>query len=370
MTNPENKAPMPRPGVLQISPYVGGRSSAPGAVRTFKLSSNESPIGPSPKAVEAFHASASKLSLYPDGSASELKKAIREVHGLDPADILCGASSDELLHLIAIAFSGPGDEVLMSEHGFLAYPIVARAAGATPVTAPETNLTSDVDALLAAVKPNTKIVFLANPNNPTGSCLNASEIRRLASRLPRQVLLVLDAAYAEYAGRADYESGLELARTAPNVVMTRTFSKIYGLAGLRIGWMTGPRAILDALNRIRGPFNVSIPAQMAGAAAMRDRDHVRKAFEHNAHWLPWLFDGIAALGLKVHPSLGNFLLIEFKKDGQMTASAADSFLMQRGLILRGTGSYGLPHCLRLSVGLEEANRLVVEALGELVRTAS
>jgi histidinol-phosphate aminotransferase len=363
-------APVPRPGILDIAPYVGGRSNAPGVNKVFKLSSNESPLGPSPRAIEAFHEAAGKLLSYPDGSAAHLKAAISEVHGLKPEQILCGNSSDEILHLIALTYCGPGDEVLMSEHGFLAYPIVARAAGAVPVTAPEVCLTASVDNLLRAVTPRTKVIFLANPNNPTGSYLPSAEIRRLHAGLPPHVLLVLDAAYAEYVRVDDYESGLEFAHQAPNVVTTRTFSKIYALAGLRIGWMTGPAAILDAINRIRGPFNVSIPSQYAGAAAMRDRAHVEASYAHNQRWLPWLTERIRGLGRTVHPSIANFVLIEFPREGAITAAKADAYLMARGLILRGVGNYGLPHCLRLSIGTEEANRYVVEALAEFVRGAA
>lgn len=361
-------APAPRPGILDIAPYVGGRSNAPGVNRVFKLSSNESPLGPSPKAMEAFRATADKLHMYPDGSAGILKAAIAEVHGLKPEQILVGNSSDEILHLIALTYCSPGDEVLMSDHGFVAYPIVARAAGAVPVKAPEICLTASVDNLLRAVTPRTKVIFLANPNNPTGSYLPAAEIRRLHAGLPRHVLLVLDAAYAEYVRLPDYESGIELAHEHPNVVTTRTFSKIYALAGLRIGWMTGPAAILDAINRIRGPFNVSIPSQFAGAAAMRDRTHVETSYQHNQRWLPWLAERIRGLGLTVHPSIANFILIEFPSNGAHTAANADAFLMSRGLILRGVGAYGLPNCLRLSVGTEEANRLVVEAIAEFIRS--
>jgi histidinol-phosphate aminotransferase len=256
----------------------------------------------------------------------------------------------------------------MSDHGFVAYPIVARAAGATPVKAPEVCLTANVDNLLRAVTPRTKVVFLANPNNPTGSYLPSAEIRRLHAGLPRHVLLVLDAAYAEYVRLPDYEAGIELAHEFPNVVTTRTFSKIYALAGLRIGWMTGAAEILDAINRIRGPFNVSIPAQIAGAAAMRDRAHVDASFDHNQRWLPWLTERIRGLGLTVHPSIANFILIEFPAAGPHMAAKADAFLMARGLILRGVGAYGLPNCLRLSIGLEDANRLVVEALAEFMRS--
>ena len=358
--------PQPVAGILDIAPYVGGRAKAPGAVRTYKLSSNESPLGPSAKAVEAFKAAASELHIYPEGSSAILRQAISEAMGLNAERIVCGNGSDELLHLLALAYAGPGDEVLYTEHGFLVYKIAALAAGAKPVTAPETNYTTDVDALLAAVTPRTKLVYVANPNNPTGTYISQTEMRRLRNGLPEHCILVIDAAYCEYVSRNDYESGLELVATTPNTVMTRTFSKIHGLAGLRIGWAYAPAAIVDALNRVRAPFNVGIPGQHAAVAAMKDHAHVEMSAAHNAKWLSWLREKIAAIGLKVHPSVCNFLLIEFAKDGPKTAAKADAFLMQRGFILRGVAAYGLPLCLRLSVGTEEANRLVAAALEEFM----
>jgi histidinol-phosphate aminotransferase len=358
--------PQPVAGILDIAPYIGGRAKAPGAVRTFKLSSNESPLGPSPRAVEAFKAAAGQLHIYPEGSASILRHAIADTMGLNADRIICGNGSDELLHLLALVYSGPGDEVLYTEHGFLVYKIAALAAGAKPVTAPEADLTADVDALLAAVSPRTKLVYIANPNNPTGTYISSAEMRRLRNGLPEHVVLVIDAAYAEYVSRNDYESGLELVATTPNTVMTRTFSKIYGLAGLRIGWAYGPAAIIDAVNRARAPFNVGIPGQQAAVAAMKDQAHVEMSAAHNAKWLSWLRERIAAVGIKVHPSVCNFLLLEFAKDGPKTAAKADAYLMQRGLILRGVAAYGLPLCLRLSVGTEEANRAVVTALEEFM----
>ena len=359
--------PEPVAGILDIAPYVGGRAKAPGAARVFKLSSNESPLGPSPKAVEAFKAASAELHVYPEGTSSILRHAIGETLGLNADRIICGNGSDELLHLLALVYAGPGDEVLYTEHGFLVYKIAALAAGAKPLTAPETNYTTDVDALLAAVTPRTKLVYIANPNNPTGTYIPVSEVRRLRNGLPEHCLLVLDAAYAEYVSRNDYETGLELVATTPNTVMTRTFSKIHGLAGLRIGWAYAPPAIVDALNRVRAPFNVSIPGQHAAAAAIRDAAHVEMSAAHNAKWLSWLRERISALGLKVHPSVCNFLLIEFPSEGAKAAAKADAFLMERGLILRGVAAYGLPRCLRLSVGTEEANRAVVAALEDFMR---
>ena len=359
--------PVPRPGVMAIDPYVPGKSSANGVGKVWKLSSNETPLGPSPKAVEAYGKVASRLELYPDGSATALREAIAGRYGLDPARIVCGAGSDDLLSLLAYAYLGPGDEALYSEHGFLVYKIATLAAGATPVVAPETNYTADVDALLARVSERTKLVFLANPNNPTGTYLPFDEVKRLHAGLRPDILLVLDAAYAEYVRRNDYESGLELVASADNVVMARTFSKIYGLAGLRLGWMVAPAHVVDAVNRIRGPFNINGAALAAGAEAIADGAHVEAAVRHNEHWLAWLTEKLSELGLAVTPSVGNFLLVHFAKAEGRTAREADAFLTGKGLILRRVEAYGLPDCLRLTVGPEEANRLVVEALAEFVQ---
>jgi histidinol-phosphate aminotransferase len=358
--------PQPRRGVLDIAPYVPGKSSAPGVAKVFKLSSNETPLGPSPKAIEAYRAVAAHLEDYPDGAASELREAIGAAFGLDPARIVCGAGSDDLLNLIARAYLADGDEAIHTTHGFLVYPIATMGTGAKPVVAAEKDYTADVDAILAAVTPRTKVVFLANPNNPTGTYIPFDEVKRLHRGLPARVLLVLDAAYAEYVERNDYESGLELVATSENVVMCRTFSKIHGLAALRLGWMVGPAHVVDAVNRIRGPFNVNAPAIAAGVAAMRDAAHVERSRTHNTRWLGWLGEEISKLGLKVTPSVANFLLIHFPDTPGKTAKDADAFLTKRGLILRAVGAYKLPNALRMSVGTEEANRLVVAALKEFL----
>lgn len=358
--------PVPRDGILKISPYVPGRDSVEGVAKVYKLSSNETPLGPSPKAVEAFQSAASALAVYPDGGATLLREAIAAKYGLDPDRIICGTGSDELLALITNAYIGPGDEGLFSEHGFLVYKINILGAGGTPVAAPETELTADVDALLARVNERTKVVYLANPNNPTGTYLPFDEVRRLHAALPPHVLLVLDAAYAEYVRRNDYGSGLELALTAENVVMTRTFSKIHGLAALRLGWMVGPAPVIDALNRIRGPFNVNAPAILAGAAAIADDAHVAAAVAHNDAWLARLTHEIGALGLEVTPSVGNFVLITFPAEPGRTAQEADAFLSARGLVLRAVKAYGLPNALRMTIGTAEANELVVRALAEFM----
>jgi histidinol-phosphate aminotransferase len=366
----EASRPVPRPGVMAIDAYVPGKSGAPGVAKVYKLSSNETPLGPSPKAAKAYADIAAKLELYPEGSSAALREAIGKLYGLDPDRLLCGSGSDELLSLITNAYLGPGDEGVFTEHGFLVYKIAILAAGATPVVVKETDLTADVDAILKAVTAKTKIVYLANPNNPTGTYLPFDEVKRLHAGLPKHVLLVLDAAYAEYVRRNDYESGLELVASNENVVMTRTFSKIYGLAALRIGWMYGPAHLIDAVNRIRGPFNVNSAAIAAGAAAVEDQAFVQTAIAHNETWLPWLTAEIEKLGLKVTPSVGNFLLIHFPKDAGKTANDADTFLVSKGLVLRKVGAYGLPDALRLTIGSEEANRHLVASLRDFMKTGS
>ena len=360
------KRPEPRPSVLEIDAYVPGRSTTPHAAQVFKLSSNETPLGPSPAAVRAYQAAADHLAEYPDGSAAALRVAIGRAYGLDPGRIVCGAGSDELLNLLAHAFLHPADEAIHTAHGFLVYRIATLSAGGRPVVASEANYTADVDEILRVVTPRTKMVFLANPNNPTGTYLPFDEVKRLRRGLPSQVLLVLDAAYSEYVRANDYESGIELVATGDNVVMCRTFSKIYGLAALRLGWLYGPAQVVDAVNRIRGPFNVNQPAIAAGVAAIADVRHVEVAADHNARWLPWLTDEIGKLGLKVTPSAANFLLIHFADTAGRTAADADAFLCARGLILRRLEAYGLPGALRLSVGTEEANRRVVAAIAAFV----
>jgi histidinol-phosphate aminotransferase len=356
--------PQARPGVLAISPYVPGKSKAPGVERVFKLSSNETPLGPSPRALAAYHEVARELQDYPDGSATPLREAIGYAFGLDPDRIVCGAGSDDLLNLLADAYLRDGDEAIHTRHAFLVYPIATLGSGAKPVETAEKNYTADVDAILDALSERTKVVFLANPNNPTGTYLSFDEIKRLHAGLPPHVLLVLDAAYAEYARRNDYEAGIELVATSENVVMCRTFSKIYGLAALRLGWLYGPAHVVDAINRIRGPFNVNTPAMMAGIAAIRDTGHVEAARAHNEQWLAWLSEQIPGLGLQVTPSVANFVLIHFSGANGRTAAAADAFLTKRGLILRRLENYKLPNALRMTVGTEEANRLVVDALAE------
>jgi histidinol-phosphate aminotransferase len=319
-------SPTPKPGILEISPYVPGRSTAPGAAKVFKLSSNESPLGPSPQALAALDEAKASLSLYPEGSARLLREALGQAFGLDPARIVTsGDGSDALLTLLANAHLRSCDEVIFSEHAFLVFKIATLANSAVPVMVPETRTDSvikvDIDRILAAVTPRTRMVYIANPNNPTGSYLTTGEMARLHAGLPEDVLLVIDAAYSEYVTAKDYEAGMEMSRRFPNVAMTRTFSKLYGLAGLRIGWMHASAAVCDAVNRIRGPFNTTLMQQLAGIAALRDRDHFWTAVRHNNQWLPWITAEIRKTGLRVDDSAANFVLIHFPK-GEKNASAA------------------------------------------------
>ena len=369
MNRPETSdQPVPRPGIQTIDPYVPGKSGAGSTGKIFKLSSNETPLGPSPKAINAFVDIANKLELYPDGSVSRLRSVIAARFGLDPDRIVCGNGSDDILHLLSLAYVGPGDEGIFTTHGFLVYRIAILAAGGTPVVAQERNLTASADSILECVTPRTKIVYLANPNNPTGTYMPFEDVKCLHAALPKHVILVLDAAYAEYVRKNDYSEGIELVATNENVVMTRTFSKIYGLANLRLGWCYAPASICSALNRIRGPFNVNGPALEAGIAAIQDEEHISSAIEHNERWLHWMTEQLTALDLEVTPSVANFVLVHFPSARGLDAKDADTFLSQRGLIVRAVGAYGLPDALRITIGSEEANRLLVEALREYTKS--
>lgn len=359
--------PKPQPGILDIAPYVGGESSIPGVDRIIKLASNEGALGPSPLASKAFAALSGELHRYPDGGCTKLREAIGMQEGLDPERIVCGAGSDELLSLLCQAYAGEGDEVLHSRHGFLMYPISARSVGAVPVAAAETNLTTSVDALLACVTGKTRILFLANPNNPTGTYLPRSELVRLRDGLREDILLVIDAAYAEFVDLDDYTAGCDLVDVGDNVVMTRTFSKMFALGGLRLGWAYCPPSIADVLNRVRGPFNVAAPSLAAGCAAIADTAFTNKVKRHNERWLNWVRDELRKLGLWLPENgVGNFLLVKFSGEEGQDANAANAFLRQQGIIVRLMAGYGLPDCLRISIGREDEMRAVVAALSEFM----
>ncbi len=348
----------PQPGIMQIDLYQSGKATVDGVSDVVKLSSNENPFGPSEAAQEAFARAAHELHRYPSTDHAELRQAIAEVHNLDPDRIICGAGSDEIIAFLCQAFAGVGDEVLFTEHGFSMYRISALAAGATPVEAKERERVTDVDALLGACTDKTRLVFVANPNNPTGTMIGGNEIARLADGLPPKALLVLDGAYAEYVEGFDGGAGLVDARD--NVVMTRTFSKIYGLGGLRIGWGYGPKPLIDILNRVRGPFNLS-QAQMAAAiAAVKDQDYVTKCRVENTRLRAWLAEALAELGVPSDTSTANFILARFASEEE--AVACDAYLKSQGIIVRLVKGYKLPNCLRITVGDESSCRRVAHAV--------
>jgi histidinol-phosphate aminotransferase len=348
----------PQPGILDIALYEGGKSVARGAAEPVKLSSNENPFGPSPRAIEAFQRASHTLHRYPNTDHAQLRRAIGEVHGLDPDRIICGVGSDEILHFLCQAYAGPGDEVIHTEHGFLMYRIATLACGATPVEVRERERVTDVEAILAALTPATRLVFVANPNNPTGTMLGGNELARLADGLPEGCLLVLDGAYAEFV--EGYDGGFALSDARANVFVTRTFSKLYGLGGLRIGWGYGPREIVDVLNRIRGPFNLSEAQQAAAIAAVRDRAHAERCASENARLRAWLQKALAEAGVPSDTSCANFVLARFASQDE--AHACDDWLQGEGLIVRRTDAYKLAHCLRITVGDEAACRRVAHAV--------
>jgi histidinol-phosphate aminotransferase len=360
-------APVPNRWVMEIAPYVPGRSTTDSGTKAVKLSSNENPFGTPEVARAAFAAAAAQLERYPDASAAELREAIGAHYDLDPARIIYGTGSDEVLHLAAGAYAGVGDEVIYVRYGFAVYDIAARRVGATPVVAPDVDYASDVDAILACVTERTKLVFIANPNNPTGTYTSRAEIARLHAALPAHVLLVIDQAYTEYLDPEDDDGGLDLARTTSNVLVTRTFSKIFGLASERVGWGYGAPAMIDAMHRIRAPFNFSTAAQKAAVAALGDHVFVERSYSHNRQWRSWFADQIGALGnkgLRAVPSKANFQLVLF--EGDVTAEAAYKALMERGYIVRWLPGQGLPHGLRITIGTEDEIQGVAAAIREIV----
>ena len=350
----------PKNGILEIKLYEGGKSHLAGVENVLKLSSNENPFGPSDRAKEAVARSAHELHRYPSTDHLALRQAIAQAHGLPADQIICGAGSDEIITFLCQAYAGMGDEVLYTEHGFLMYRISALAAGATPVEVAENGRMVDVDALLAGATACTKLVFIANPANPTGTMISLDEIVRLADGLPKQALLVLDGAYAEYAN--DYDGGAALIGERSNVFMTRTFSKIYGLGGLRIGWGYGPKAIIDVLNRVRGPFNLSSTQQEVAEAAVRDQEFVDKCRLDTTRNRVWLAEALADMGIPSDPSSANFILARFESDDQ--AEACDKFLQSNGILLRHVANYKLPHCLRITIGDESSCRRAIHAIAQ------
>jgi histidinol-phosphate aminotransferase len=358
----------PKEGIMDISAYVPGESgSTVRAAKIYKLSSNETPLGPPQAAVEAYRKVAGMLERYPDSSAYVLRESISEMFDLISDHIMIGNGSDELLGLLAQTYLASGDEAIITEHGFSVYEIQIRAAGARPVVVKEKKCQVSVNNILSAISSRTRVVFIANPSNPTGTYISDNEVYRLRRALPQNVLLVVDAAYAEYVREGNYKAGIELVSSHDNVVMTRTFSKIYGLAGLRIGWMYAQSPIINAVQRIRGPFNVNAPAQAAASAAIRDQRFLEKSVIYNDVWRKWLTRKLRDLGLEITPSVTNFLLLHFPNEIEKNASLADEYLRWQGYILRRVRNYGFPNALRLTIGTGEANRGVISVLTEFFK---
>lgn len=358
--------PQPREAVMRIHGYVAGEAKIPGVNRIIKLSSNEGAFGPPPAAQAAYAKVAGDIHRYPDGGSVALRRALGARWGLDPERIICGTGSDELISLLCHVYGGAGTDILMSAHGFTMYDIAGTFAGSRVLKVPERSLTTDVDAMLAAVTPETRIVFVAHPNNPTGTLLAHREVERLRAGLRPDILLVLDSAYAEYVEAADYDAGQKLVDAGENTVMLRTFSKVFGLGGMRVGWGYAPPAVIDALNRVRGVFNVNLGAQAAAVAALEEPGWVEKCRAHNTEWRGRLAAALEAAGIKVWPTEGNFLLADFATAAR--ATAADAFLKSRGVIVRGMAAYALPHCLRITVGTAEECGLVADALATFMKS--
>ena len=355
----------PRPGIGQIKPYRPARPPQDGGA-WIDLSLTVNPLGPGQKALTAYRHAAGQIHRYPDWAHDQLRQAIARRYDLDAGHITCSAGSDEMIHLVTQAFAGPGDEVLCHEHGYRGFLKAIRAAGAAPVVAAERDMVVDVEAMIDRANEKTKVCFLANPNNPTGTYIPIDLVQRLRAGLPAHTLLVLDSAYAEYCRRENYSDGTEVVENSDNVLMVRTFSKMHGLAGLRVGWAYGPTGVVEAINQARGPFNVSVAAQAAAAAAILDREHEEATYTHNSAWLPWLSHELEQVGVRVYPSVCNFILARIPTDPSLGVQAVMDHLARRGILVKPVHDYGLTDCLRITVGREEENRALVTALGEIL----
>lgn len=358
-------APMPRPTIAAMVRY-NPNLSAPKAGRIIRLSANEGALGPSPKAMQALAEVGNQIHHYPEEDPRGLAEVIGEAQGLDPERMIFGCGSDELIQALCQAYIDPGDEVIHTEYGFIMYPMSATVAGGVPVSAPDIDYRVSVDAILERVTDRTRIVFLANPNNPTGSYLSRAEVARLHRELPESVLLVIDAAYAEFVSRNDYSDGSELVEAAENVIMLRTFSKLYAMAGLRLGWGYGPRDVINAMHVVKQPFGANRGAVAAAIAAIGDTDFVQRSVSHNETWQPWTKARFEELGLTVLPSVTNFLMVRFPDEPSRNAAAAGEYLSERGILTRGMAGYGAPEFLRLSIGTEEEMRIVVDTVAEFL----
>ncbi len=362
-TAPQN--PAPKSGILDIAPYVGGKSKIDGVADPIKLSSNENALGVSAHAVEAFVDAQGKLFRYPDGHANPLRAAVAEYHSLEPDRLVFGNGSDEVFSLLNQVYLEAGDNIVTGEHGFLAYRISALACQAEVKLAPEPEQRIEIEGLLALVDDRTKLVYLSNPANPTGTWNTPEEIAELRARLDPRILLVVDEAYAEFVDEPTWKSAFDMARTSENIIVTRTFSKIHGLAGLRIGFGYCPKAVIEAIERIRLPFNINLPAQYAGIAALSDHFHIEASRQQVLNWHPRFLQEVRALGYTIRKSAGNFVLITLKDAAE--AEAANTYLMSQGVIVRHVANYGLPQCLRVTIGKDDENRAFLDALARFAK---
>jgi len=359
--------PIPKPGILDIHAYVPGKGKIDGVAHPVKLSANENILGCSPKAQAAFTGAADRINIYPEGRSNILRAAVAERYRLEPERLTFGTGTDEIFQQICQVYLEPADNIVQGQYGFGAYAIAARACGGEVRFAPEPDYRIDVDEVIRCVDERTRIVFIANPANPTGTWLTTDEVERLHAGLPPSVMLVLDGAYAEFNTDPRFSDGLDLARHASNVIVTHTFSKIHGLAALRVGWAYCPPETADAIDRIRLPFNTSIAAQEAALAALGDTEFQAQSLALVEQWRPWLVQQLGGLGLEVLPSAANFLLMRLPTTPGKTAADAEAFLASRGYLTRGVSSYGLPEHLRFNIGLEEHNRAVVDLLAEFLK---
>jgi histidinol-phosphate aminotransferase len=363
--NPTMEWLAPRPGIAQISQHRHvSRAGADGRLVDLSMSTNA--LGPSPRAVAAYRQAAATIHRYPDANQSDLRRAIANRHGLDPARIVCSNGSDEMIRLVVQAYAGPGDEVILHRHAYRGFMQAVLAAGAVPVVAAERDLCVDVETMAELATDRTRVVLLANPNNPTGSYVSEDAVRRLRVELPPRALLVIDAAYGDYVQRQNYTAGIELVEDHDDVLMVRTFSKLHGLAGLRVGWAYGSATVAEAIDRIRPAYDVSLPAQAAAAAAVEDEGHAAATLAHTDVWRAWLTAEMASLGLRVYPSVCNFLLVRVPPDPNLGVGALTEHLDRRNIAVRTLADHGLPDCLRVTIGAEDENRALIGALAEVL----
>jgi histidinol-phosphate aminotransferase len=352
--------------LYDIENYIPGKSKVgQNNKKIIKLSSNENALGASPKSLISYIDHAKDVFRYADGSCNNLRDALAKINNIDSSQIVCGAGSDEIIAFLTSAFAGVGDEIIYSQHGFLMYPISAKRVGAKAIKVKEKNLKTDPSAILSAINSKTKIIFIANPNNPTGSYLNKQELLNLISQIPKNILVVLDHAYQEFVTVDDYYDPIEIVNNNPNVVLTRTFSKIFGLASLRIGWCYSSKEIAETLNKIRGPFNVSGPAQVSAISALEDNDFVINSINHNKKWLEIYYqEFLSNQKITLYPSIANFILIDFFNE--KNCQIVNQKLLQESIILREMSGYGLPSCLRLTIGTAEENEIVINKIKEIL----